>query len=1165
MSLSANWALYFDNATKVGGRACFDEQAVQPQECGRGEMFRAQVRDETGDCTVAIQGEGEPNDFSCSCQTFADGRFCKHIWAALLYLEHYADELDTEVNATQEEGHRLPKARKRSGDRPATRDAEPEWISRLNLVRTSALHDEHNGSAERLDFMQVCYVIDPELCRQRQQLVVELFQRRLSTQGWTKPKRLKMDAAATATLPETEDRELCALLMGADWIARQNGTRAGGANVDYYDYYENPRTRSAYGTAPHAWWGMLRRMLDTQRCFIAAEHGPQPLMLDDRSDLGPWVLWLVGEVNDAQLELTIELRRGNQRMTIERPALVLSGTEADGMVVYDGKVARFDDRQAGKWVSHFRDDLHKYGEVRPIVVPIDEVSRFLERLYLLADLPEIDLPEGVGRGEEHIEVTPLLELSSPPVGASRKLLSAQVFFAYGPHRITPGQRGRFVAAPMATENESLAPSQTLNGEQVADLPPTIGPLIRRDLHREQALYASLLRAGFHPGTGAESDRLFIAAKRMPTVVGQLIAQGWQISADQRLVRAAGAPHLSVSSGIDWFELRGSVAYDTAAGTQHIELPHILHALKQGHATIKLDDGSEGLLPHEWLEQHGLLTAMGKMQDDHLRFRSSQAALLDALLARQQHVTCDEVFATARERLHQFEGITPLHPAPTFVGSLRPYQCEGLGWCQFLRAFGMGGILADDMGLGKTVQILAMLDSRYGKMADGEGKAKHDDGQHPSSTHRPTLIVVPRSVVFNWMDEAQKFAPRLRVQAYTGSDRHALREAFVDHDVIITSYGLMRRDIDELRDHRFDYIVLDEAQAIKNPASQSAKAARLLRGDHKLALTGTPVENHLGDLWSIFEFLNPGMLGSNTRFAELLRQGISTDTVTVRNGVSDPNASMQVARALQPFILRRTKQQVLHDLPEKTEQTIHCEMEPEQRAIYDEMRAYYRQTLLSQVGRSGDGSSTVFEGSAGGSATPMLVLEALLRLRQAACHPALINDKYADKPSAKLEVLMDRLSDLIDEGHKALVFSQFTSMLALVRKQLDDRGIPYAYLDGQTRKRKQVVDRFQNDGNCPVFLISLKAGGFGLNLTAAEYVFILDPWWNPAVETQAIDRTHRIGQTQHVFAYRLICEETVEQRILELQDKKKRLADAIIGGQENLLRSLTRDDLERLLS
>jgi SNF2 family DNA or RNA helicase len=333
------------------------------------------------------------------------------------------------------------------------------------------------------------------------------------------------------------------------------------------------------------------------------------------------------------------------------------------------------------------------------------------------------------------------------------------------------------------------------------------------------------------------------------------------------------------------------------------------------------------------------------------------------------------------------------------------------------------------------------------------------------------------------------------------------------------------------------VILDEAQAIKNADSQAAKAARLLKGRHRLAMTGTPIENHLGELWSIMEFLNPGLLGPGSVFK--------------RNASGDGDRTL-LAKSLRPFILRRTKAQVVQDLPEKTEQTLHCDMEPAQRQLYEELRAHYRQALLRKDAAELNRSK-------------IEVLEALLRLRQAACHPGLIDPTRVVEPSAKLDMLLPQISEVVEEGHKALVFSQFTSFLTIVRDRLDGEKLRYEYLDGRTRNRAERVVRFQNDPEIPIFLISLKAGGLGLNLTAADYVYLLDPWWNPAVEAQAIDRTHRIGQTQHVFAYRLICGDTVEEKILELQQRKRDLADAILNADNRLIQNLTREDLEFLLS
>ena len=415
--------------------------------------------------------------------------------------------------------------------------------------------------------------------------------------------------------------------------------------------------------------------------------------------------------------------------------------------------------------------------------------------------------------------------------------------------------------------------------------------------------------------------------------------------------------------------------------------------------------------------------------------------------------------------------------------------------------------------------------------------------------------MPRSLVFNWIEEADRFTPNLRVLNYTGLERGAALSRIDDFDLIITTYGTLRRDVAKLRTCRFDYAILDEAQAIKNAASQSAKACRLLNARRRLAMTGTPVENHLGELWSLFEFLNPGMLGRHQKLTDLVGTGRRRGTPNVELKDHGPPAAdlTALAHALRPFLLRRTKEQVLSELPPKTEQTLYCELDKAERALYDELRAHYRLSLIDRVNKFGLKKSKIH------------VLEALLRLRQAACHPGLLDKNKIDSGSSKLETLLEQLAEVIAEGHKALVFSQFTSLLAIVRRQLDREETVYEYLDGRTVNRQARVERFQSDPACRLFLISLKAGGQGLNLTAADYVFILDPWWNPAVEAQAVDRAHRIGQDRHVFAYRLIARDTVEEKILQLQDQKRGLAEAIVSADNSVMRNLTAEDLQLLLS
>jgi SNF2 family DNA or RNA helicase len=396
-------------------------------------------------------------------------------------------------------------------------------------------------------------------------------------------------------------------------------------------------------------------------------------------------------------------------------------------------------------------------------------------------------------------------------------------------------------------------------------------------------------------------------------------------------------------------------------------------------------------------------------------------------------------------------------------------------------------------------------------------------------------------VFNWKREAARFTPDLRVLDHTGGDRRPVSAHFAEHDLVLTTYGTLRRDAEALAAIRFDHIVLDEAQAIKNEASETSRAARRLSADRRLALSGTPVENHLGELWSLLEFLNPGMLG----------RAASWKAAT--EGRPDPEAIAMLGRALRPLMLRRTKAEVAPDLPARQEETWVCELEGPERALYDELRNRFRAELLQTAAATGVATSGT------------RVLEALLRLRQAACHPGLIDPSRRHERSAKLDALLPELLSLRESGQKALVFSQFRSLLDIVKPQLEAEGLIVAQLDGQTRDREALVQRFQEDPALGVLLISLKAGGVGLNLTAAEYVFVLDPWWNPAAEAQAIDRAHRIGQTKPVFAYRLIARDTVEERIAELQQKKRALADSVIRGDGAPLQGLTVEDLDRLFS
>jgi superfamily II DNA or RNA helicase len=926
------------------------------------------------------------------------------------------------------------------------------------------------------------YVIDMSGCVDSERLTIQVVQRTRKADGsWGKLKSQKIRLNEIAALPDPADRRILALLAGA----REE------TNYGYSPYYDS--VQSTFSLAEPLWDLVLPLICATERCVfgLSTDTGQQPLVWDE------------GEHWEFDVEMTLDgstetysvqglLRRGDVEMDLKRPQLIIAG----GLIVYDGRIARLRDFGAFSWIALLRD----YG---PMSVPKTEGDEFVNEMLRMPRRPRLKLPQEFSFEEVTCRPNPALAISSKTERkAANARLLANLSFEYDgtlvPHKY-PGHA-------IHQQNRRR--------------------LINRDFAVEDAAVNRLKELGFRrphwPGSGSEFE---FSPDRLPNVVRALSGEGWRIEAEGKIYRSASALRLNVKSGVDWFELEGGAQFDQV----QIALPKLLRAIKRGEETVRLDDGTLGILPEDWLEKYRLLAGMGSMHGDQLRFSRKQVGLIDALIGNEENVAVDAGFERVRQELYSFAGVEAADPTPDFIGHLRDYQREGLGWLAFLQRFGLGGCLADDMGLGKTVQVLALLESRRDLYVRGERQAS-----------RPSLVVVPRSLVFHWKREAARFTPKLRILDHTGSLRARPGEHFSEYDVVITTYGTLRRDVLEFKAQHFDYCVLDEAQAIKNAGTLSAKAARLLRADHRLAMSGTPVENHLGELWSLFEFLNPGLFGSATVFERAGRN-------------PEPATRSLLARALRPFVLRRTKTQVARELPAKTEQTIFCDLEGREKKQYEELRTYYRARLLKDF-EHGDRSRAKFQ-----------ALEALLRLRQAACHPGLIDKSKVAEPSAKIDTLMAQLEQVREEGHKALVFSQFTSLLAIVRDRLDRDKVAYAYLDGRTRDREARVEEFQNDPNIKLFLISLKAGGLGLNLHAAEYVYLLDPWWNPAVEAQAIDRAHRIGQTRQVFAYRLIARDTVEEKVLELQKSKRDLADAIITADNSLLHNLTREDLELLLS
>lgn len=829
---------------------------------------------------------------------------------------------------------------------------------------------------------------------------------------------------------------------------------------------------------------LVPKLVETGRLWIRSGKGVYETSV--AFDAGePWRLAVRADERDGKYDLVGSFHRQEESIPIGEPLAVTRG----GFVIFRNAIARFADEGTHPWVSLLRRDR--------VEVPAAEIDDFIKSAATTKAPVRVEFPAAVAWQERHATPRASIEI----VNRTWDLHADAVpTFDYD---------GLTISA--------LTRTRALHDEKTRSI-------VVRDISYESHKLDALWGQGFT----RLQDSLSIASARLGDAIPKLIEAGWEVRGTEGVYAGFGELDLSLRSSIDWFDLEASATF----GAERVRLPRLLSALRKGESFVKLSDGKLGMIRPEWREQlEPFLATSSEEHKDGLRFRRNQVLLLDALLATRKNVAFDEVFEQARRKILDVR-VQPEQPPASFTGALRPYQSEGLGWFTFLRNLGFGGCLADDMGLGKTIQVLALLDQRRGA-APGE--------------RRPSLVVVPRSVIFNWKNEAARFTPGLRVLDHATPDRIRATDHFLDYDLVLTTYALLRNEVALFADFEFDYVILDEAQAIKNASSQAAKAATLLRARHRLALSGTPVENHLGELASLFEFLNPGMLrAKTTRVTKMLRDA----------GGRTPQAAearTMLARTVRPFILRRTKAQVARELPDRVEQTVYCELEPKQRKLYNELRDFYRASLLGRVAEKGLSRSKIH------------VLEALLRMRQAACHPGLVDAKRAGDPSAKLDKLFEELPILIDERHKVLVFSQFTSLLAIVRNEMTQHGFSYAYLDGKSRDREEQVRRFQEDPTIPVFLISLKAGGLGLNLTAADYVFLLDPWWNPAVEAQAIDRAHRIGQLRNVVAYRLVARDTIEEKILLLQQSKRDLAEAIIGEENSILRQMTTEDLDLLLS
>ncbi|MBK1720832.1 DEAD/DEAH box helicase [Thiocystis violacea] len=693
-------------------------------------------------------------------------------------------------------------------------------------------------------------------------------------------------------------------------------------------------------------------------------------------------------------------------------------------------------------------------------------------------------------------------------------------------------------------------------------------LVERDAAAERAALQRLQQLGFSQCTDPDEGlglRLDLADDdAWITLVGRdlpcLSADGWRVEVDpdfqfrladvgdweMEIDQPEGGRWLDVALGIevdgarvDLLPLLVKMIQTQSGGLAAAQLAQLD---EDARLSLRLDDGRLIMMPAQRLKP--ILATLVELydperplsKDGRVRLSRMQSAQLAELEEGDPALRWrgGEAARDWGRRLKSFQGLVSVEPPAGLAAELRPYQREGLDWLQFLREYELGGILADDMGLGKTVQTLAHL-----LIEQASGRAD-----------RPSLVVAPTSLMFNWRREAQRFTPALKVLLLHGADRRKHFGTFDHYDLVLTTYPLLPRDVDILIAQEWHLLILDEAQAIKNPRSKAAQAVRSLNARHRLCLTGTPLENHLGELWSLVDFLMPDLLGDERRFRRLFRNPIERQ--------ADAERGEQLRQRIAPFLLRRTKDAVAADLPPKTEILREVPLAQDQRDLYETLRLALHERVRTEVERKGMSQSGI------------IILDALLKLRQVCCDPRLVSleSARAVKGSAKLELLMTLLPELLDEGRRVLLFSQFTSMLDLIQAALLETGMrenqDFVKLTGRTRNRAIPVDRFQA-GEVPLFLISLKAGGSGLNLTAADTVIHYDPWWNPAAERQATDRAHRIGQDKPVFVYKLLTEGTVEQRVAELQARKQALADAMLAGGGAAVGGLSADDLDLLFA
>jgi superfamily II DNA or RNA helicase len=1076
---------------------------------------------------------GEAISIECTCPNFIANRdFCEHLVASGYALQEHLLELETATRDNQTKpsiddaaqwlygpGIRSPKASEISTHNqiPVMRP-DPDAIrfkhvleSMTRLQQYAPPHQKPQAPSAEKDRIEIWYELKLDRLKKSGAVSVQTYRKTLRPKTGKISKLQKFSWSLDAP-----NFEMFNFIHSADLnILRRFTAVVPRSPYEWASISSHSATNEIdFGRSES--FRELSILIETGRCFVAPDHSSQ--RIPSEQHIKPLRV-ASNEIFKCHIE--VKPIRPTKRDKTSDYTINASLKNSSGRSIPIASVSLFDNtpflltsdfelvafERPKSEIFQLLKSLSKLG---PIKGPTKPVLEFIKVVEPVLTEEQIHLPEALHTTRYYPPFKPRLALLKTSEAVSPQMVFCNFAFDYDGTVFNSDDKTK---SWLTNEQEQ----RHLSYRSLQKEAQTIDTLAKRC----PSIILPAVDHNFQLGHSAE-----IARDQVTSAVIQAIECGWLVLFDGKLLRKADNFSMAVSSGIDWFDVNCEARF----GGQTLRGLELLTANGTIDGFVQLADGSLGLIDDKAFQQRLRLLkrfVRSSTDCDGVRISKLHAVLLE-LEGERGQISYDSEARQFYKNVRSYSEIKPTKPSSTFKADLRPYQLEGLAWLNYLEKCGFGGCLADDMGLGKTIQVLSMLDRYY---KDSESSRKM-----PAS-----LVISPKSLIYNWLAESQKFAPDLKVLVLDKPAGVSLKTIAAKHDVIIASYQTIRGDLEDAAKVDFEYVILDEAHYIKNSASQISRATKLLKARHRLALTGTPIENRLDDLASIFEFLNPHLGGLS-----LFRKSANG-----LNGTSEDRTLL--AQVLRPFLLRRTKDQVLKDLPSKNESIIYCDLGEKERFNYDSLAKTVREKLVSEIKTNGIKKAQIH------------ILAGLTKLRQASCHVGLVDKKLKSEPSTKLDILLDRVKETVSRGEKALVFSQFIELLELAKEQLSEAGISYTYLDGQTRNRQELVDKFNSTHGESVFLISLKAGGVGLNLTAASNCFLLDPWWNPAAEAQAIDRAHRIGQTKPVFAYRLISRGTVEEKILRLQATKKDLADSILTPGAGSPRALTMSDLEVLLN